>query len=318
VRLRDATLALTGVLTAVAAAAPAYTAILYYRYGRERRPTQPVPEGFPPNTGEKPWMVAALYTGHPGKPGWRVLASTILWLEARGLVRRVQLPRGGVGLEVSGEPGEGLDPVEASVLRILHALSGGSGLVSREAAKWAAKDRRVREILRTEWLNIRGRLRELAEEAIDLPRRFTLMVGAAAGALIALWAGMGIISSRILRLETTSRAAGVIAVLGVAAYLALLLLPRHVMGRWRPGYLERRLAWERFRERATRAGPPPGAVQEAAPGLAAYLVAAGVSRTLDPTLNRVLESVEGLSKRIYRVARPPSYGRAGGGGAGAR
>ncbi|MCE4624724.1 MAG: DUF2207 domain-containing protein, partial [Desulfurococcales archaeon] len=308
-------LALTGGLTLMPLTLPLYTTYAYMKYGRERRPTGAIPTGLPPRTGEKPWEVAALYSGRPGVVGWNMIAAAIFELEMKGLVRRTVEPSGRVVLQLREADGEGardLDVVEATVLSMLLALSD-NGIVSEETVKERAKDTSVR----AELLNMRGRLEEkaeeLAERAIEMPRSLTKAVLGGIVLLVALYSGAGFLSSKVAYTSLIIAASIIAFALTLPTLLAMILLPSNVFGRWRPGYLERYIAWTRFKEEAKGLAPGSAAGIGVSPELLAYAAAVGVE-DLGGDLGKTLSSITLLSKRIWRGLYPRTRGSGGGGG----
>ncbi len=106
---------------------PVFTALamvaIYIRLGREYKPSKPIPEGFPPRTGEKPWQVALLYTGKPGKLGQEVIAATLADLHHRGILKIEEEPDGTLVITILNMHDEDLDEFERSLLGVIRNLS---------------------------------------------------------------------------------------------------------------------------------------------------------------------------------------------------
>ncbi len=298
-----------------AALAPVLAAALYAVAGRER-PLAAPPRPDPWEYGEKPWQVNVLYHGEPGRASWDAVAATVLDLAARGVVRVEEGPRGPE--LVLPERAEGLDWYEERVLRLLRILAGDSRLPLGEIRDRAR--RRARAISRLARELLRGReLRRLGGEAVESRSHvFALLVAL----FLALAFPVNMAVSALLPLHDNNAALRVLLsnLLAAGSAGVYMALPSHVLGRWRPGYLERYAAWLAFRERARRA-PPVGDAR-----LLAYLLALGEHEAVEEALASTPgEAIAGLRELVksLRVAAPViaaagGSGGAGGGGAGAR
>jgi len=149
----------------------------------------------------------------------------------------------------------------------------------------------------------------LAGEAVEQPRLRPL--GAYVIALVVVVAvSAGLLPGSLRLVAATSLIAG------VASTVALAAMPSHVLGRWKPGYLERYLAWTQFREALARRGLdrlPAGAGLGG--GLAAYAAAVGALAGL-PWTSEVRAAL--AAARVIPLTRTMMRRGFGGGGVGAR
>ena len=313
--------------------APFAILLAYRLYG-----TEPLPggtgavaarPGFPPSTGEKPWEVNVLYIGR-GRPVGGVVVATILHLLARGILGARERD-GRLELVLPGDT-SGLDWFEKRVVELLGTVAD-NGVVDVERLEEVLKRDRAR---RKQFQRILGRLvsdrrsREYYRRATTSGRR-PIAVLVAIGAGILLFIAVAFLLFPVEDAGAYSRAF-LAWLVGLAAYVPALFLPRSIMGRWRPEYREKYYAWLSFREEARKAlgGKRSGDAGPAAPveggnalEAAAYLLALGEDGLAEKLLKGTrLPRIGVAMYRVYYRFRRHSYlieargGGAGGGGIG--
>ena len=297
--------------------------LLVYRvYGVERKPIGPIPSGFPPDTGEKPWQVNLLYNGDVGRFTEEVVAATILDLAARGILRVYNSPDGTIITLPSPDETSKLDEYERKLVDALRLLSPDGASLRLEDAKRLARDKRKLLRVYAGSLFNPAPFRKTYKAALETGRKplvALFLVTAAAGVIVIA------VTSTMLPVEDLSFHYKVYMawLLAVMAYIPPLFMPAYVIGRWRPGYLEKYLAWKKFVEEAKSmlAGPVVGVEGPTAMRIAAYLVALGEERLAGKALNRLGSSLYAAYLAASRLGHhyytwSGRRGGAGGGGGG--
>ncbi len=295
--LADMAWALLTLPTLMALASPLALTLIYHRTGREYPPREAIPYGDPPPTGEKPWEVAARYGPRPGTLSTNLVAAVLLDVFNRGLI---QLDPG--AKRITRADYEGMDVVEQLIVRAVTSRG-------REAAEYL---RDVKEIVARR-----------AEEAIEMSYRRLV------GALIAT-GFIAFIAGVILYGAFLEAAPAVLLLYSLGppllAYLPPLLAPSYLLGRWRPGYRERAIAWHDFARRLARGDPRLVTLKGSLTPYVAALLPPRKARRILSMLGlgaAVVTAVYYLSRRsvlrsMVRSAAGGGGGGFGGGGAGAR
>ncbi len=100
---------------------------------------------------------------------------------------------------------------------------------------------------------------------------------------------------------------GIVSV--IVSSLIAWTLPEDILGRWQPGYLEKYIAWKRFREKIQL----PGTIEKLDPSLGPYVLCSkpGGSRKNVTVLKN---SITSIKDTYWHTMSGFSGGRAGGGG----
>ncbi len=272
-----------------AAAAPLVGVGVYLARGREGKPRYPVPQGVPPDTGEKPWQVNLLYHGQVGSLSTDAVVATILDLADSGVVKlRESSGRVLLSLDEEALKGRKLDGFEAAVVELLRTL-GGEEVDLKEVGERVKRDPELKARIKSLALKLMvpGKEAErLAREAVESSRLFF------AAPLIAsiLMAVAAAVLGHQLGLQGIMGGGVIALLLSALTYAPLLAAPVYVYGRWRPGYLEKYLAWRRFLGWLDEMGVGRAGLSRLAGGwykLLAYAAALGrgekVARVLEDT-----------------------------------
>ena len=277
---------LVGIVFAVSA--PVMILAVYFTRGREAEPRRPIPQGFPPDTGEKPWQVNLLYRGEVGVFTWEAVPATLLDLAARGIIS-IRRDENGVVIELHDEDtGKELDSYEKDVVSLLRLLSSNDRVVVLSEEK--ADKEKIKKMAAA--LYGSAAYKGLARSAVKPYRK-----PFAAALLLGIVAVMTHVALRkvlwIGDLQALYRSVAA-WLLGASSYIPPLLAPSYVFGRWREGYLEKFLAWSQFRKRAKEVGlSSAGMLSLSGEWLrvAAYLVALGEAGLVEKELRRLGEEV---------------------------
>ncbi len=234
---------------AYAAAAPLLGLVLYKRWGTERRPGD-LPGGVPPETGEEPWVVNLRYVSDAGVLTPGAVTGTVVRLVERGVLSLEEEPGVGPVLRLPDNPGR-LQGFEKKVVDLLYSLAeeGSGEIVLRNVERRLSSPtgvlrEQLHDMLHPEpW-------RMYYEEALEKRRPLFAFLTAAG----VMGAGVAAIALARLPLGDYSVEAKAVAawLLAGVAYVPHAAQPSYVYGRWRKGYLENMLAWQRFRHQARR------------------------------------------------------------------
>lgn len=219
----------------------------------------------------------------------------------------IRLPR-------KGEEGE-LDSYERDLVGLLRLLSGDGETVVLAEGKGLGKKLRINPELRDRIRVLYGSVayKGLARRAVKPCRRpFALAILLGIAAIIAqlvlykhLWIG-----DKALAYKSV-----ITWFLGVLAYVPPLLAPSYVFGRWSPEYLEKFLAWNRFREKARELGLGATSAQGLSGEwlrVAAYLVALGETELVEKELRKLGEEIAAVYASTLRTFHGLYYGYRGG------
>ena len=253
----------------MAMVSPAVIYMLYNVYGREQPPVDAIPYGFPPRTGEKPWVVAARYGPSPGKITYNVVATILLDLYNR---RIIKIDKNGKIVLLSRK---NLDPVEDLVVKAV--LSG---------------KKTAGELL----LDVSDIIKKRAEEAIEgeYKRVLYLLIGIGVASSMT---GLAIYSKLLEAPPAGLFLVGIL--LSILAYAPSFLAPRYLLGRWKPGYRERAIAWHNFAQKIGKIYRSKAlTLTELAPYIAALSSPRRAKRIL---LDLGIDSL--VIREIYRVSR---------------
>ncbi len=312
-----------------AAAAPLVGVAVYLARGREGKPRYPVPQGVPPDTGEKPWQVNLLYHGQVGSLSTEAVVATILDLADSGVLKlRTSGDKTLISVDEEALKARKLDVFEEAVVDLIKTL-GGEDVDLREAGERVRQDPELKARIKSLALKLMvpGREAErLAREAVESSRIF-FAAPLIASLLMALAAA---VLGHQLGLQGITAGGVITLILSALTYTPLLAAPVYVYGRWRPGYLEKYLAWRRFLRWLDDVGVGRAGLSRLAGGwyrLLAYAAALGRGEKV-ANLLKDMDARDAVSAALayhyihthYHRKRlggtVPSGGRGGGGGFG--
>ncbi len=302
----------------VAVLAAPFSLIVYLKHGVERKPTSII-TGFPPETGEKPWQVNLLYNGEVGSFTKEVVAATLLDLASRGILGLKWSD--GETIITLPEDTHDLDDYEKKLVEALRQLSLDGKTVKTSTAKRLIRSKDRRGVIQSYARSLFDALpyKQLYSQAVEDARKLIalalLAVFLAAAASIAYTVAFLVLedSGLVTKLFVSWMFA-------VFSYIPPLFTPRYVYGRWRPGYLERFLAWQEFAKKAKQILPgTPLALGNEWLRAAAYLLALGEAEIVEKSLEKLgneLSKAALHATKFFYLYYPRYTGASGGSGGG--